>query len=309
MNAVAQSSAEGGFAGYRAEEAVSPLFGEVRAQYGAAFDAALARNVEEALAEDIGACDLTGRLVPAEEIRSARVIVREDAVLCGVPWFNAVLRQVDSRIEVHWHYREGDRMTADTPVCELRGPVRALLTAERNALNFLQLLSGVASATRRYVDAIAHTHTRILDTRKTLPGLRLAQKYAVRVGGGANQRLALYDGILIKENHIAAAGGVGAAMDAALALNAGVSIQIEVETLEQLQTALAHRAQSILLDNFSFDSMREAVRITAGRAVLEVSGGVNFETVRTIAETGVDRVSIGALTKDVRATDYSLRIV
>ena len=250
-----------------------------------------------------------GRLVPADDVRDARIIVREDAVLCGVPWFNAVMRQVDPRIDVQWRYREGDRMAADTPVCELRGPARALLTAERNALNFLQLLSGVASATRRYVDAIAHTRTRILDTRKTLPGLRLAQKYAVRVGGGANQRLALYDGILIKENHIAAAGGVGAAMDAALALNAGVSIQIEVETLEQLETALAHRAQSILLDNFSFDAMRDAVRITAGRAVLEVSGGVNFETVRTIAETGVDRVSIGALTKDVRATDYSMRIV
>jgi nicotinate-nucleotide pyrophosphorylase (carboxylating) len=215
-----------------------------------------------------------------------------------VPWFNAVMREVDPRIDVRWRYHEGDRMIADTPVCELRGPVRALLTAERNALNFLQLLSGVSSATRRYVDAIAHTRTHILDTRKTLPGLRLAQKYAVRVGGGANQRLALYDGILIKENHIAA-----------LALNAGVSIQIEVETLEQLETALAHRAQSILLDNFSFDAMRDAVRITAGRAVLEVSGGVNFETVRTIAETGVDRVSIGALTKDVRATDYSMRIV
>ncbi|MFM0230394.1 carboxylating nicotinate-nucleotide diphosphorylase [Paraburkholderia sediminicola] len=290
-------------------EAVSPLFAEIHAQYGAAFDAALARNVADALAEDVGAGDQTGRLVPADDVRNARIIVREDAVLCGVLWFNEVMRQVDPRIDVQWRYREGDRMTADTPVCELRGPVRALLTAERNALNFLQLLSGVASATRRYVDAIAHTQTRILDTRKTLPGLRLAQKYAVRVGGGANQRLALYDGILIKENHIAAAGGVGAAMDAALALNAGVSIQIEVETLSQLETALAHRAQSILLDNFSFDAMRDAVRITAGRAVLEVSGGVNFETVRTIAETGVDRVSIGALTKDVRATDYSMRIV
>ncbi|HWX11050.1 MAG TPA: nicotinate-nucleotide diphosphorylase (carboxylating), partial [Trinickia sp.] len=186
-------------------EAVSPLFAEIYAQYGAAFDAALARNVADALAEDIGAGDQTGRLVPADDVRNARIIVREDAVLCGVLWFNAVMRQVDPRIDVQWRYREGDRMTADTPVCELRGPVRALLTAERNALNFLQLLSGVASATRRYVDAIAHTQTRILDTRKTLPGLRLAQKYAVRVGGGANQRLALYDGILIKENHIAAA--------------------------------------------------------------------------------------------------------
>ncbi|MFM0625949.1 carboxylating nicotinate-nucleotide diphosphorylase [Paraburkholderia xenovorans] len=291
-------------------EAVSPLFAEIHAQYGVAFDAALARNVTDALAEDIGPGDQTGRLVPSDDVRDARIIVREDAMLlCGVPWFEAVMRQVDPRIKVQWRYREGERMTADTTVCEMRGPVRALLTAERNALNFLQLLSGVASATRRYVDAVAHTRTRILDTRKTLPGLRLAQKYAVRVGGGANQRLALYDGILIKENHIAAAGGVGAAMDAALALNAGVSIQIEVETLEQLETALAHRAQSILLDNFSFDAMREAVRITAGRAVLEVSGGVNFDTVRTIAETGVDRVSIGALTKDVRATDYSMRIV
>ncbi|WP_087752877.1 carboxylating nicotinate-nucleotide diphosphorylase [Paraburkholderia caledonica] len=309
MTAAAQSSAVPRSAPYSHAEAVSPLFAEIHAQYGAAFDAALARNVADALAEDVGTGDQTARLVPADDVRRARVVVREDAVLCGVSWFNAVLRQVDSRIEVQWLYREGDRMTADTPVCELRGPVRALLTAERNALNFLQLLSGVASATRRYVDAVAHTRTRILDTRKTLPGLRLAQKYAVRVGGGANQRLALYDGILIKENHIAAAGGVGAAMDAALALNAGVSIQIEVETIEQLETALAHRAQSVLLDNFSFDSMREAVRITAGRAVLEVSGGVNLETVRTIAETGVDRVSIGALTKDVRATDYSLRIV
>ncbi|WP_321816747.1 MULTISPECIES: carboxylating nicotinate-nucleotide diphosphorylase [unclassified Paraburkholderia] len=292
-----------------AVNAVSTVLPEVRAQYGAAFDDAIVRNVADALAEDVGSGDQTGRLVPADDVRDARIIVREDAVLCGVLWFDGVVKQVDPRIEVRWHYREGDRMTADTPVCSLRGPARSLLTAERNAMNFLQLLSGVASATRRYVDAIAHTKTRILDTRKTLPGLRLAQKYAVRVGGGANQRLALYDGILIKENHIAAAGGVGAAMNAALALDAGVPIQIEVETLEQLDTALAHGATSVLLDNFSFEMMREAVTRTAGRAVLEVSGGVNFDTVRTIAETGVDRVSIGALTKDVRATDYSMRIV
>ncbi|WP_322071082.1 carboxylating nicotinate-nucleotide diphosphorylase [Paraburkholderia bannensis] len=292
-----------------AVDAVSSVLPEVRAQYGAAFDAAIARNVADTLAEDVGAGDQTGRLVPADEVRDARIIVREVAVLCGVLWFDGVVKQVDPRIEVRWHYREGDLMTADTPVCSLRGPARSLLTAERNAMNFLQLLSGVASATRRYVDAIAHTKTRILDTRKTLPGLRLAQKYAVRVGGGANQRLALYDGILIKENHIAAAGGVGAAMDAALALDAGVPIQIEVETLEQLDTALAHGAKSVLLDNFSFEMMRDAVQRTAGRAVLEVSGGVNFDTVRTIAETGVDRVSIGALTKDVRATDFSMRIV
>ncbi|NIE67672.1 carboxylating nicotinate-nucleotide diphosphorylase [Burkholderia sp. Ax-1719] len=295
-----------------AVDAVSDLLPEVRAQYGAAFDEAIARNVADALAEDVGSGDQTGRLVPADEVRDARIIVREDAVLCGVLWFDGVVKQVDPRIEVRWHYREGERMTADTPVCSLRGPARSLLTAERNAMNFLQLLSGVASATRRYVDAIAtvaQSKTRVLDTRKTLPGLRLAQKYAVRVGGGANQRLALYDGILIKENHIAAAGGVGAAMDAALALNAGVPIQIEVETLEQLDQALAHGAKSVLLDNFSFEMMREAVERTAGRAVLEVSGGVNFDSVRTIAQTNVDRVSIGALTKDVRATDFSMRII
>jgi nicotinate-nucleotide pyrophosphorylase (carboxylating) len=291
-----------------ASQLVSPLFEEIRALYGEAFDLALQRNVTDALAEDIGDGDRTGLLVPANVQRTARITVRDEAVLCGIPWFEAVMRRVDESIRVEWLYREGARMIANTPVVLLHGPARALLTAERNGLNFLQMLSGVATATRRYVDAIEGTRARILDTRKTLPGLRLAQKYAVRVGGGANQRLALYDGILIKENHIAAAGGVGAAMDAALALNAGVPIQIEVETLEQLETALAHRAESILLDNFAFDAMHDAVRLTAGRAVLEVSGGVNFETVRTIAETGVDRISIGALTKDVRAPDYSMRL-
>ncbi|WP_213762351.1 carboxylating nicotinate-nucleotide diphosphorylase [Caballeronia sp. dw_19] len=291
-----------------ASQLVSPLLEEIRALYGAVFDQALQRNVTDALTEDVGDGDRTGLLVPANVQRTARVTVREEAVLCGVPWFEAVMRRVDESIRVEWLYREGARMIANTPVVLLHGPARALLTAERNGLNFLQMLSGVATATRRYVDAIEGTWARILDTRKTLPGLRLAQKYAVRVGGGANQRLALYDGILIKENHIAAAGGVGAAMDAALALNVGVPIQIEVETLEQLETALAHRAESILLDNFAFDAMRDAVRLTAGRAVLEVSGGVNFDTVRTIAETGVDRISIGALTKDVRATDYSMRL-
>ena len=291
-----------------ASQVVSPLLEEIRALYGEAFDQALQRNVTDALAEDIGDGDRTGLLVPADARRTARVTVREEAVLCGVPWFEAVMRRVDESIRVEWLYREGARMIANTPVVLVHGPARALLTAERNALNFLQMLSGVASATRRYVDAIEGTRARILDTRKTLPGLRLAQKYAVRVGGGANQRLALYDGILIKENHIAAAGGVGAAMDAALALDVGVPIQIEVETLEQLETALAHRAESILLDNFTFDAMRDAVRLTGGRAVLEVSGGVNFDSVRTIAETGVDRISIGALTKDVRATDYSMRL-
>ncbi|BCQ54175.1 carboxylating nicotinate-nucleotide diphosphorylase [Burkholderia gladioli] len=289
--------------------AVSPIYQDIVGEYGAAFEAAIARNVADAIAEDVGSGDQTGRLVPDGPARLARIIVREDAVLCGVPWFEAVMRSVDPAIEVSWSYREGDLMRADTTVCELRGPARALLTAERNGLNFLQLLSGVASATRRYVALIDGHRARILDTRKTLPGLRLAQKYAVRVGGGANQRLALYDGILIKENHIAAAGGVGEALDAAFALEAGVPVQVEVETLAQLDTALAHGAKSVLLDNFSFEMMREAVSVTGGRAVLEVSGGVNAETVRDIASTGVDRISIGALTKDVRATDFSMRIV
>ncbi|MEK6315744.1 MAG: carboxylating nicotinate-nucleotide diphosphorylase [Burkholderia gladioli] len=289
--------------------AVSPIYQDIVGEYGAAFEAAIARNVADAIAEDVGSGDQTGRLVPDGPARLARIIVREDAVLCGVPWFEAVMRSVDPAIEVNWSYREGELMRADTTVCELRGPARSLLTAERNGLNFLQLLSGVASATRRYVGLIDGHRARILDTRKTLPGLRLAQKYAVRIGGGANQRLALYDGILIKENHIAAAGGVGEALDAAFALEAGVPVQVEVETLAQLETALAHGAKSVLLDNFSFEMMREAVRVTGGRAVLEVSGGVNAETVRDIASTGVDRISIGALTKDVRATDFSMRIV
>lgn len=289
--------------------AVSPIYQDIVGEYGAAFEAAIARNVADAIAEDVGSGDQTGRLVSDGPARLARIIVREDAVLCGVPWFEAVMRSVDPAIEVNWSYREGELMRADTTVCELRGPARALLTAERNGLNFLQLLSGVASATRRYVGLIDGHRARILDTRKTLPGLRLAQKYAVRIGGGANQRLALYDGILIKENHIAAAGGVGEALDAAFALEAGVPVQVEVETLAQLETALAHGAKSVLLDNFSFEMMREAVRVTGGRAVLEVSGGVNAETVRDIASTGVDRISIGALTKDVRATDFSMRIV
>ena len=200
-------------------------------------------------------------------------------------------------------------MQADSEVCLIEGPARALLTAERGALNFLQLLSGVASATRRYVTLIEGTAARILDTRKTLPGLRLAQKYAVRVGGGLNQRLALYDGILIKENHIAAAGGITAALQAASKLNAGVTVQVEVENIDELREALAAGARSILLDNFSLAQMREAVAITAGAAVLEASGGINMETVRSIAETGVDRISIGSLTKDIRAVDFSLRVL
>jgi nicotinate-nucleotide pyrophosphorylase (carboxylating) len=279
----------------------------------APFDAALASafedNIRTALLEDVGTGDVTGKLVPENEWVKARVVVREDAVLCGAPWFEGVMKQLDGRIRIDWRYAEGDAMTADSEVCAIEAPARALLTAERPALNFLQLLSAVATATRRYVDVIQGTRAAILDTRKTLPGMRLAQKYAVRVGGGQNQRLALYDGILIKENHIAAAGGITAAMRAAQALNAGVPIQIEVESLDELREALAAGATSILIDNFSLDMMREAVGITAGRALLEASGGVNMKTVRDIAETGVDRISIGSLTKDVQATDYSLRVV
>jgi nicotinate-nucleotide pyrophosphorylase (carboxylating) len=279
------------------------------APFDADLKAAFEANINVALAEDVGIGDVTGLLVPEHDMVKARVLVREFAVLCGAPWFEGVMTQVDPRIRIDWRYAEGDLMDADSEVCIIEGPARALLTAERGALNFLQLLSGVATATRRYVDAIKGTRSSILDTRKTLPGLRLAQKYAVRVGGGVNQRLALYDGILIKENHIAAAGGITAAMKAAQALNAGVTIQIEVESLAELKEALDAGATSILLDNFSLDDMREAVRLTAGRALLEGSGGVNFETVRSIAETGVDRISIGSLTKDVRATDYSLRVI
>ncbi len=279
------------------------------APFDVALHAAFDANVNLAIAEDVGDCDYTGLLVPENEFVKARVIVREAAVLCGAPWFEAVMTRLDPRLQVGWCYAEGDLMAADSEVCTIEGPARALLTAERGALNFLQLLSGVATATRRYVEVVAGTRAAILDTRKTLPGLRLAQKYAVRVGGGVNQRLALYDGILIKENHIAAAGGITAAVAAALKLNAGVSIQVEVEDLAELDEALLAGAQSILLDNFSLEMMREAVRVTAGRAVLEASGGINMQTVRAIAETGVDRISIGSLTKDIQATDFSLRVV
>jgi nicotinate-nucleotide pyrophosphorylase (carboxylating) len=271
----------------------------------AAFDA----NLLAALLEDVGSGDLTGKLVPYDNRVKARVIVREQAVLCGAPWFEGIMLALDQDLDIDWRYAEGDMMQADSVVCTIEGSPRSLLTAERSALNFLQLLSGVATATRQYVDAIAGTKAAILDTRKTLPGLRQAQKYAVRVGGGKNQRMALYDGILIKENHIAAAGGVARALQAAAALDAGVPVQIEVENLEQLGEALAAGATSVLLDNFDLDMMRAAVGLNGGRALLEASGGINMDTVRAIADTGVDRISIGSLTKDVRAADYSLRIV
>lgn len=279
------------------------------AQFDDKLQASFEQNILAALLEDVGTGDLTGMLVPNDTRVTARVIVRETAVLCGAPWFEGLMLAVDQDTEIDWHYAEGDLMTADSAVCTIRANPRSLLTAERGALNFMQLLSGVATATRRYVDVIAGTNAAILDTRKTLPGLRLAQKYAVRVGGGKNQRMALYDGILIKENHIAAAGGVTAALKAAADLNSGAPVQLEVETIAQLEEGLAAGVESVLLDNFDLERIREAVKVNAGRALLEASGGINMETVRAIAETGVDRISIGSLTKDVRATDYSLRII
>ena len=279
----------------------------------APFDDALTRalqnNVQAALTEDVGSGDWTAQLIPESAQVKARVLVRESAVLCGAPWFEAVMKQVDPRISITWHAAEGDALISDTEVCTLSGPARALMTAERAALNFLQLLSGVATTTRDYVKLIQGTRASVLDTRKTLPGLRLAQKYAVRVGGGENQRLALYDGILIKENHIAAAGSIAAALASAHALQSGVTIQIEVENLDELQQALDAGATSILLDNFSIEQLQQAVGQTAGKALLEASGGISRETIRAIAETGVDRISIGSLTKDIKATDYSLRVI
>jgi len=272
------------------------------------------RNIRDALREDLGTGDWTAMLVPAAREVDAQVVVREDAVLCGRDWFDGVFAAFGGDARIDWAHAEGADMAAGSVVCRIRAESRKLLTAERPALNFLQLLSATASATRRHVRAIegASPNPRgcaILDTRKTLPGLRLAQKYAVRVGGGQNQRLALWHGILIKENHIAAAGGVPQVMQQALALKAGVEIQIEVETLEQLQQALDAGATSVLLDNFPLPRVREAVALAAGRALLEVSGGVTLERLREIAATGVDRISIGALTKDVRAVDYSMRVV
>ncbi|RQW25480.1 carboxylating nicotinate-nucleotide diphosphorylase [Rhodobacteraceae bacterium CH30] len=268
----------------------------------------IAQDVARALAEDIGACDWTAQLVAAETPGQARIIVREEAVIAGQAWFDECFRQVDARCQILWLVKEGESVAPGQTLCEITGPARALLTAERSALNFLQMLSAVASETRRYSTLIAGTRARILDTRKTLPGLRLAQKYAVLAGGGCNQRIGLYDGILIKENHIAAAGSIAAALQSAFALApTGVSIQVEVENLDELQQALNAGASLVLLDNMSLEEMRAAVALNKGRAELEASGGVDFDTVRAIAETGVDRISIGKLTKDIRAIDLSMR--
>jgi nicotinate-nucleotide pyrophosphorylase (carboxylating) len=269
----------------------------------------IARNVAAALEEDIGGSDLTAALVSAEESAHARVIAKSDAVVCGAPWFDAVYRQVDAAVSVHWFIEEGQLARTNMPVCELRGRARSLLTGERTALNFLQTLSAVATKTRHFVDAVAGTHARILDTRKTLPGLRQALKYAVRTGGGTNHRMGLYDGILIKENHIASAGSIPQVMAAALKAAGGHPVQIEVETIAQMETAIAHGAKLILLDNFDLEGLRDAVKAAAGRAELEASGGITLDNVREIAKTGVDRISIGTLTKDIRAADLSMRFL
>jgi len=271
------------------------------------------RNIKDALYEDIGTGDWTAMLVPNDHPVQAKLTVRQVAVLCGKDWFEGCLFALDPQASIQWHYAEGDEMTANSTVCEITAYPRALLSAERPALNFLQSLSWTATITRQHVKAIEGASPNpkgctVLDTRKTIPGLRQAQKYAVTVGGGQNQRLALWHGILIKENHIAAAGGIKAALKAATDLQSGVAIQIEVETIEELQEALEAGAQNILIDNFTLEQMKEAVKITAGRALLEASGGVSLDQLRSIAATGVDRISIGKLTKDIIAVDYSLRV-
>jgi nicotinate-nucleotide pyrophosphorylase (carboxylating) len=266
-------------------------------------------DVARALDEDIGSGDLTARLIPATQTARARVVCRESAVIAGRPWFDACFRALDAACAIDWQVNEGDFVAPGRVLVEIMGNARALLTAERPSLNFLQTLSAVATATRPYVAAVRGTHAAIMDTRKTLPGLRVAEKYAVRVGGGQNHRVGLYDGILIKENHIAAAGGIAQVVEAAFSLAGDrVSVQIEVENLDELGQALSAGANLILLDNFSLANMRHAVQLTHGRALLEASGNITLDTVRAVADTGVDRISIGSLTKHIHAVDLSMRI-
>lgn len=267
----------------------------------------ISETVQRALMEDVGSGDLTAALVPAGQTARAAVICRETAILSGAAWFNEVYRQLDPVINIDWQADDRDPLQPEQQVCTLEGPVRSLLTGERTALNFLQLLSGTATTTHGYVDLLEGTRTRLLDTRKTVPGLRSAQKYAVACGGGHNHRMGLYDAILIKENHIEAAGGICAAVNSARALHRNV--EVEVENLPDLEQALAAGASRIMLDNFPLESIREAVRINNGRAELEVSGGIEADTIQTLAATGVDYISVGALTKHVRAIDFSMRII
>lgn len=265
-------------------------------------------NVRRALLEDVGSGDITAQLIPAERLAKATVISRDAAVIAGTAWVDAVFRQLDPRVAVHWQVIDGDRVQPNQPLFRLEGPARSLLTGERSALNFLQLLSGVATRARYYADKVADTQVKLLDTRKTLPGLRVAQKYAVACGGCHNHRIGLYDAFLIKENHIAACGGIANAIDAAHKIAPGKPVEVEVENLDELKQALEGRADIIMLDELSLDDMREAVRLTAGRAKLEASGGVTDATLLAIAETGVDYISIGTLTKDIKAVDLSMRL-
>ena len=264
--------------------------------------------VRQALAEDIGTGDLTAKLIPGSKQANAHVITRDNAILCGTAWFDEVFRQLDSTITIEWHANDGDSIQSGQTICQVRGPARSVLSGERMALNFLQLLSGTATQTRRYVDAVNGTQAKILDTRKTLPALRNAQKYAVTCGGGYNHRMGLYDGILIKENHILAAGSITQAVQQAKATAPpGIMIEVEVEDLAEIKEALAVGSERLLLDNFDLETLRIAVAETRGRAKVEASGGITLENIRAVAETGVDYISIGALTKDVIAVDYSMR--
>ena len=265
-------------------------------------------NVRTALREDIGSGDITAQLIPADRLAHATIITREAAVICGTAWVDAVFRQIDARVAVHWQVADGDRVTANQPLFHLEGPARALLSGERSALNFLQTLSAVATRCRHFADLVEGTGVKLLDTRKTLPGLRLAQKYAVTCGGCHNHRIGLYDAFLIKENHIAACGGIAQAVTAAHGIAPSKPVEVEVESLEELQQALQAGADIIMLDELSLDDMRSAVRLTAGRARLEASGGINADTLRRIAETGVDYISLGTLTKDIKAVDLSMRL-
>ncbi len=265
------------------------------------------REVRQALAEDVGSGDVTAALIPADRRARAHVICRDPMVMAGRAWVEEVCRQVSTEITLHWHVVDGERVAAGARLVDLEGPARALLTAERTALNFLQTLAATATWTARHVEAVAGTGVQILDTRKTLPGLRRAQKYAVTCGGGRNHRMGLYDAILIKENHIMAAGSIAAAVAAARAIDASLSLEVEVESLDELEQALAAGADMVLLDNMPPDTLRQAVAMNQGRAKLEASGGVSLANLRDIAETGVDFISIGALTKDVRAIDLSMR--
>lgn len=273
-----------------------------------ALAAEIEANVRRALLEDVGSGDITAQLIPAERLAKATVISRDAAVIAGTAWVDAVFRQLDPRVAVHWQVADGDRVQPNQALFHLEGPARSLLTGERSALNFLQLLSGVATRAQHYADMVADTQVKLLDTRKTLPGLRMAQKYAVTCGGCHNHRIGLFDAFLIKENHIAACGGIAEAITAAHKIAPGKHVEIEVESLDELKQALDGGADIIMLDELSLDDMREAVRLTAGLAKLEASGGVTDATLRTIAETGVDYISIGTLTKDVKAVDLSMRL-